>query len=290
MRTFLLLLCILHSANGLTMGNAPARSPSLRRLRGGSTKTPGETYQMMAAKGAVNAQLPTEKILHQAFMAGWYVAIGGIFSLIVAGAAGLNPEMTRLVIGAIFPIGLIFVLQAAGQLMTGNFALMTMAFLEGKITASQALRSFGLAGFGNAMGCLSMAVILRSAGILQGGAANVVAATALKKCSLPFHQVLLRSIFCNWLVCLAIFLASQCADMPGKIMSIWSCIPMFVTIGLEHSVANMFFLPLGKMAGADLSYATILTKNILIVTLGNFIGGGIVLASGMSYQFGKLGQ
>ena len=88
----------------------------------------------------------------------------------------------------------------------------------------------------------------------------------------------------------AIFLATEANDFGGKYLGIWSCIPMFVTIGLEHSVANAFFLPLGMLYGADVTPMQIVTKNLLIVALGNFIGGGLLHAGGLSYQFGKLGE
>lgn len=99
-----------------------------------------------------------------------------------------------------------------------------------------------------------------------------------------------RAVLANWLVCMAIFLATEANDFGGKYLGIWSCIPMFVTIGLEHSVANAFFLPLGMLYGADVTPMQIVTKNLLIVALGNFIGGGLLHAGGLSYQFGKLGE
>lgn len=293
MRAALLVLGLLHAASGLSTSRQPLPA-TLARLRGGqaapATKLPGDVYDALAAKGQVNAELAPIKTLHQAFMGGMYVAIGGIFSLVVAGAMpGLGPDLQRCVVGLIFPIGLIFILQAAGQLMTGNFALVTAAWYEGKISLPIALRSFALSGFGNLCGCLTMAKLIKSAGLLKGGAADLVAATALKKCSIPAGQVLIRATLCNWLVSMAIFLAVSAADLPGKIFGIWSCIPMFVGIGLEHSVANMFFLPLGKMAGADISVADIVMKNIIFVTLGNLLGAGGLLAGGMSFQFGALG-
>jgi len=297
LRIVVVVISLLNSASGLSVSRKALSHP-LVRLRGGSvagpvvpaTKMPGDTYLGMAEKGAINANMPTLKTLHQAFMGGFYVAIGGVFSLVVAGAMpGIGPDLQRMVIGLIFPVGLIFILQAGGQLMTGNFALVTGAFLEGKISKKQVLRSFGLAGLGNALGCLVMAFLIKSAGLLHSGAAQLVAATALKKCSIPAVQVFIRAVLCNWLVSMAIFLASSAADLPGKILGIWACIPMFVSIGLEHSVANMFFLPLGKMAGANITFSQIMLKNLLLVTLGNLIGAGVILAAGMSYQFGALG-
>lgn len=280
---------------GAGAAHLPARAAPLVRLRGGASgalvKPPAETYQAIVEKGTANANAPLAKALHQAFMGGMYVAIGGIFALTVAGSVpNLGPDAQRFIIGAIFPVGLIFILMASGQLMTGNFALCTAAWLEGAITTQQLLRSFLVAGIGNTAGCTTMSLLIKHAGLLKGGMADLVAATAVKKCSASLVQNLIKAVLCNWLVCLAIFLAITAADMPGKILCIWSCIPMFVSIGLEHSVANIFFLPLGIMAGAKLSLATVLKKNILIVTLGNLIGGGAILAGGMSFQFGALGK
>ncbi|KAL3930019.1 MAG: hypothetical protein SGPRY_001709 [Prymnesium sp.] len=261
------------------------------RLRGGSTKLPSETYQAIVAKGTVNAQTPTLKALHQAFMGGMYVAIGGVFSIVVAGAfAPLGPDIQRFIIGAIFPVGLVFILMAAGQLMTGNFMLCTAAWYEGNITLLEMLRGFALAGIGNILGCTTMSILVKQAGLLKGPMAELVAKTAVKKCASSLKETFIKSVLCNWLVSLAIFLSITAADMPGKILGIWACIPMFVCIGLEHSVANIFFLPLGMMAGGEVTLTKILTSNILIVTLGNLIGGGGLLAGGMSFQFGALGN
>jgi len=289
-----LLISLLHSTDGFSTSRGAPLPPTLARLRGGQapmTKLAPDVYHAMADKGAANANVPTMKALHQAFMGGMFVAIGGVFALVAAGAMpGLGPDLQRMVVGFIFPIGLIFILQAGGQLMTGNFAVVTAAWLEGKISGMQVLRSFFLAGVGNALGCATMSLLIQSAGLLKGGTATLAAATSLKKCSIPGMQVFIRAILANWLVSMAIFLASAAADMPGKILGIWSCIPMFVTIGLEHSVANMFFLPLGMMAGADVTMGQIITKNIILCTLGNLVGAGGLLAMGMSYQFGALGS
>jgi len=291
-------LLVLALSLAVAAGLAPGRPlpGSLARLRGGAvqavspTKLPAETYEALAEKGAINAKAPLPKALHQAFMGGMYVAIGGVFALTVAGMLpNAGPDLQRLVIGLIFPIGLIFILQAAGQLMTGNFMLCTAAWLEGKISVEQMFRAFGVAALGNTAGCLTVAHLIKEAGLLKGGTATVAAALATKKCAGAALPNLIKAVLCNWLVSLAIFLASSAADVPGKILGIWSCIPMFVTIGLEHSVANIFFLPFGKLAGAEVTVAQIITKNLIVVTLGNLIGGGGLLAAGMSFQFGKLG-
>jgi len=99
-----------------------------------------------------------------------------------------------------------------------------------------------------------------------------------------------KAILCNWLVCLAVWLAGAANDMAGKMVGIWFPISTFVAIGFEHSVANMYLLPLGMMAGADLSLGQALVKNMIPVTIGNAIAGAVVVAAGYSFAFGKLGK
>merc|ERR1711871_1868780 len=95
---------------------------------------------------------------------------------------------------------------------------------------------------------------------------------------------------CNWLVCMAVFLAGASCDMAGKMVGIWFPISTFVAIGMEHSVANMFLLPLGILAGADLTIGEAIVKNMIPVTIGNAIAGALIVGCGYSYSFGALGK
>lgn len=278
----------------LSATDAARVAPSLHRLRGGATvttvKAPGETYQALASAGVAKATMPMNKALHSAFMGGWYVAIGGVFALVVAGALDLPAPIKKLVIGLIFPIGLVFILQTGASLLTGNFFAVTAAYFEGKIDLATLLRGFGTAAAGNLAGTLTFAYLVKQLDLLPEGAGKLIAGIAASKVTLSPTIALGRAVLANWLVCMAIFLATEANDFGGKYLGIWSCIPMFVTIGLEHSVANAFFLPLGMLYGADVTPMQIVTKNLLIVALGNFIGGGLLHAGGLSYQFGKLGE
>ena len=98
-----------------------------------------------------------------------------------------------------------------------------------------------------------------------------------------------KAIMCNWLVCMAVFLAGAANDLAGKMVGIWFPISTFVAIGLEHSVANLFLLPLGLLGGAELSTMDVIVKNLIPVSIGNAIAGAVVIAGGYSYAFGKLG-
>ena len=122
---------------------------------------------------------------------------------------------------------------------------------------------------------------------LCGGASVPV---AVAKTSLSFKAAFVRGILCNWLVCMAVYLASMAKDVAGKMIPIWFCISAFIAIGLEHSVANMFIIPLGIFNGAAVSWKDFLLKNLLPVTLGNVVGGAGCVAAAFSYAYGALGK
>ena len=143
---------------------------------------------------------------------------------------------------------------------------------------------------GVAIGCGAFALAAKYTGLLSGGPADLAVATVVKKCGGTFGQKVVKAIMCNWLVCLAVWLAGSANDLAGKMVGIWFPISTFVAIGLEHSVANMFLLPLGLLGGADLSLVDVIVKNLIPVTIGNAIAGALIVAAGYSYAFGKLGE
>ena len=113
---------------------------------------------------------------------------------------------------------------------------------------------------------------------------------AVAKSSMEFGPTVVRAIFCNWLVCLAIFCASQARDMMGKYIGVFLPISAFVIIGFEHSIANMFLIPAGLLAGAPVTVMKTISKNFVPVTIGNIIAGALLIGGGFSWQFGKLGE
>ena len=110
---------------------------------------------------------------------------------------------------------------------------------------------------------------------------SVAIATATAKCSLPFATTFARGILCNWLVRMAVYMASACASLAGKMVAVWFIISAFVALGLEHSVANMFIIPLGIMRGANVSAMDFLTKEILPVTIGNILRCTVTVCNGI---------
>jgi len=205
------------------------------------------------------------------------------------GLAASNPGLQKIVAGAFgLPFGLMMTLVTGAELFTGNTALVTAALLEGKASLGELIKSWTVSYTGNFVGSLALAALVATAGTMVGGGAAVGAAVA--KTSLSFKTALVRGILCNWLVCMAVWMASMAKDLPGKIVAIWFPISAFVALGLEHSVANMFIIPLGIMSGAAVTWKDFLLKNLLPVTLGNIIGGAVLVAAAFSYAYGALGK
>jgi formate/nitrite transporter len=212
------------------------------------------------------------------------LAIGGA----CPGLAASNPGLQKIVLGAFgLPFGLMMVLLSGAELFTGNTAMVTLALLEGRATLGQLMKSWSVSYAGNFVGSVALAFLVFLGGTLVGGGASV--GVSAVKTSLTFTQAFVRGILCNWLVCMAVYLASFAKDAAGKMVPIWFCISSFIALSLEHSVANMFILPLAIFSGAPVSWETFLLKNLLPVTLGNIVGGAICVAAAFSLCFGKKG-
>lgn len=176
-------------------------------------------------------------------------------------------------------------LVTGGELFTGNTALVTAAWKEGKTDFKSLMKSWIGSYAGNFVGSVLLAYLAFISGTLGNAPASVAIATA--KCSLPFDVAFVRGILCNWLVCMAVYMASGCATMIGKMTAVWFPISAFVALGLDHSVANMFIIPLGMMRGADITIAQMFMKNLIPVTLGNIVGGALMCMAPYGTTFGK---
>ena len=119
---------------------------------------------------------------------------------------------------------------------------------------------------------------------------ELAAMTLATKTSYGLGPVFVKAMFCNWLVCLAVYLSMQAKDMGGKYLSIWLPVSTFVSIGFEHSVANMFLLPAGLLSTHDITLETALLHNLIPVTIGNAVSGSLFVGAAMSYMYGKLGE
>jgi len=239
-------------------------------------KPPPALYQGAVAAGVAKASGSWEKIFKLGVVSGCHIGFGAYLAITVGGAcpqiAAANPGLQKIILGAFgLPFGLIMTLVTGGELFTGNTALVGAARLEGKTTTKDLVKNWVASYIGNFVGSLILAYLAFKSGTLGSAPASVAIATA--KCSLPFDVAFVRGILCNWLVCMAVYMASGCSTMIGKMTAVWFPISAFVALGLDHSVANMFMIPLAMMRGAEITIADMFVKNLIPVTLGNIVGG-----------------
>lgn len=254
-----------------------------------SYKTPAETAKAIVATGEIKNSSPTINVVILGFLAGAYIAFGGMFAEITTAgmaAAGFPPGIIKLVFGAVFPVGLMLVVIAGSELFTGNVMYMIMGVLEGKASIANLIKNWCTSWVFNFVGAVFVAYVLAYlTGIMTDPVFTESAITvATKKVALTWDQSFLRAIGCNWLVCLAVYLAFASNDIIGKIFGIWFPIMAFVTLGFEHSVANMFFIPMAMILGADISIIN-LFNNIIPVTIGNIVGAGVFVACAYWYVY-----
>jgi formate/nitrite transporter len=255
-------------------------------------KSPKDTACSMDAVGCAKVRYDTGRLLTLGFLAGAYIALGGMLAVIVGsgvpGLAAENPGLQKFIFGAVFPVGLMLVILAGAELFTGNTATCVPAALNGSIRWSALGRNWFLSYVGNFVGSLFVAWLLAHATHLFAADpwhASIVG-IAQAKTSQDFLPLFAKAIGCNWLVCLAVWLAVAADDVAGKILGIWFPIMAFVAIGFEHSVANMFFIPAGMLYGANVTWAQFLLGNLVPVTLGNIVGGAVFVGVVYWYIYG----
>lgn len=255
--------------------------------------------------GVKKATMGPRNTLALSVLAGAFIAMGAIFSTTaVTGMAGEVPfGQIRLIAGLTFCLGLILVVVAGAELFTGN-NLIVMAWADGRLSLVQVLRNWTLVYIGNFIGSLATAVLmlLSKQYTFSGGAVGLTALNiANSKCGLDFMQALVLGILCNALVCLAVWLCFSARTTTDKILSIVFPITAFVAAGFEHSIANMYFIPIGLMIKqtaapefwtaigktaadyGDLTWGNFFIANLLPVTIGNIIGGAVMV--GLVYWF-----
>ena len=237
-------------------------------------------------------------------MAGIFIALGAAFFTFTIHDSTLSVGLTKLIGGLVFSLGLILVIITGAELFTGN-NLIVMAVISRKITLGQLLRNWGIVFIGNLVGALIVVflVFLTGQWIAAGGTVGVTALMiANAKVNLTFLEAVSKGILCNILVCLAVYLCFSGRSVTDKILAILFPITAFVALGFEHSIANMYFIPVGLLLKhspqvlaatqeifgeiPDLSNLTVygmIVYNLLPVTIGNIIGGTIFI--GIAHWF-----
>lgn len=247
---------------------------------------PAQMAELIETAGVAKAQLPFGQMMVLAMLAGAFIGFGAAaWAMVMTGAdAGFGPH--RALGGLVFSLGLILVIVGGAELFTGN-ALMVMAAVDRRITVAALFRNWTVVWTGNLIGAAGLAAAFWASGWAAGPVGETLVRTAEAKAAGAALPLFLKGALCNALVCLAVWLTFSARDTTGKILSILWPITAFVLLGLEHSVANMFFLPMGALLGAKVSLGGALS-NLVWVTLGNIAGGagGVALA----YRFAFLGK
>jgi formate/nitrite transporter len=261
---------------------------------------PPEIASAAETVGVKKAKMPFMKMAPLAILAGAFIAFGAIFATgTITGTATLfGFGVTKLLGGVTFSLGLILVVVGGAELFTGN-NLITMAWASKKVTTRELLKNWLIVFVFNFVGALGTVALMFLAKqyTFSGGAIGATAlGIAVGKVSLGFVQAIALGIMCNIFVCMAVWMAMSAKDTAGKILAIVPPIAAFVAAGFEHSVANMYFIPMGlaikyldpvftataKVAGIEkLTVEAFLVNNLLPVTIGNIIGGGLFV--GIAY-------
>jgi len=275
------------------MNDAHSRNPPPRPDEVVDSYKPAAIAELIQESGVAKARLGTLQTLTLAVLAGAFIAFGAMLFTTAVTDSGLGFGPARLLGGAAFSLGLILVVIAGAELFTGN-NLIVMAWADRRITGRQLLRNWVLVYAGNVVGAVATAVFVMWSGTLELGG-GAVARTALSiakaKVALPFDEALVRGILCNALVCLAVWLSMASRQVSGKILAIMFPITAFVALGFEHSIANLYFIPLGMMLDGGISVAG-LVGNLVPVTIGNLIGGSLMvgLVYWIAYRYGSGGR
>lgn len=265
------------------MTNPEKAPPETPHPTGLDAYAPAEIARKVETAGVAKAALPLAPLLTLAALAGAFIAFGAAVYTVAMTGADPGSGATRILGGAVFSLGLILVIVGGAELFTGN-ALMVMAWVDGRIDLPALLRNWGVVFVGNALGATAIAAAMAGAGLLAGPVGAKAAAIAEAKLALDPMQAFFRGVLCNALVCLAVWLSMAARDVVGKIFAILWPITAFVAVGYEHSIANLYLIPAGMLAGAEGSLADALA-NLIPVTCGNIVGGagGVALAYRLAY-------
>ena len=243
--------------------------------------SPKEITEHFSESGIYKSSLPLPKFAIISILGGAFIAFGGLLSIMVAGGmpgiGAENPGLIKFIAGALFPIGLIMVSITGSDLFTSDCTAFTLPLLQKKIKIGLFAKFIILSYIFNFFGTQIIAYLFTNSTHLVDHDPwnNYLFHYTESKVYQDWGTVFIKGIGANWLVCLGMFMGYAAKDITGKCIGIWIPVMLFVTLGYEHSIANMFFVPAAIYAGADISWADFAIKNLIPATLGNFVGGAV---------------
>ncbi|SHH80095.1 formate/nitrite transporter [Clostridium collagenovorans DSM 3089] len=260
---------------------------------------PGEVCNYVEEMGVTKSNNRFLQTLVLAFLAGMFISLGA-FASQVASHSITNFGLAKLIAGIVFPIGLMFVVICGAELFTGN-CLLSVAYAERRISIIDLLKNLLIVFIGNYIGAVFITLLIYFSGAFSlndAALGGYILKVAYKKSTMGFGKAFASGVLCNVLVCLSVWGSYASKDIVGKIFMAFFPIMAFVITGFEHCVANMYYLTAGLLAKGTEEYIAAshlsleqlskidishIFSNLIPVTLGNFVGGGILI--GLSYWF-----
>ncbi len=257
------------------------------------SRSPQSTVDAIDDAASAKSQLPNAKLFAMSVLGGVFIAVGALLSIVVAGGSlGLqqtNPGLVRFLMGAVFPVGFIAVVLTGAGLFTSDCATQMVPWYRRRVSASAMWRLLAVAYAGNVVGAVGLAVLGRVAGILAEDQiwTPYLLAVADGKVSHGWLEVVTKGVLANMLVCVAAWQAYSARSTEGKILGIWLPVMTFVALGTEHSIANLFFIPAAMLSGADIGVGEFLTANLAPATVGNWIGGALLIGLPFAWLYAR---
>jgi len=244
-----------------------------------STLPPAEVARLFVEAGIVKHRTRPDIVFLKAFVAGVFLSFGGLLSEIVGGGSpGLtasNPGLVKLLAGFVFPVGLVMIVLQGQELLTSNMMVMPMAAIKGVVPWWSIPYNWFIVFFGNLVGSLFFgAILVKYSGIVSANPyLDYIRTAAVAKAVTPqWHQIFLRGIGCNWLVCIAVWQGTAATEVVSKIFAIWIPIWVFVACSYDHVVANMYSIPVSIMLHAPITAAEYIKKSLFAAFFGNIVG------------------
>jgi formate transporter len=264
----------------------------MTELYGSDAFAPREVARRIETVGVAKARMATLPLLMLGMLAGAFIGLGSMLFVIVKSDPTLGFAAAQIGSGLVFSLGLLLVVVAGAELFTGN-NLLAMAWADGKITSAELLRNWLLVGAANFVGAAGLALLVFASGhtaMNEGAIGRAVEGIAVAKQELPLWEAFFRGVLCNVLVCMAVWMAMAGRSVVDKAVAVVFPISAFVAAGFEHSIANMYLMPLAMLVqhatGPTAGQATVtwagMGANLLAVIAGNLLGGSVLV--GLTYH------
>lgn len=265
---------------------------TVAELYGSDAYTPAEVARRVETVGVAKARMALVPLAMLGLLAGAFIGLGSLFFVIVRSDSSLGFAAAQVAGGLVFSIGLFLVVVAGAELFTGN-NLLAMAWADGRISSMEVLRNWVVVCAANFAGAAGLAAIVFLSGhtaMNSGAIGRTVVRIALAKQDIPWLEAFLRGVLCNLLVCMAVWTAMAGRSVVDKAIAVIFPVTAFVAAGFEHSIANMYLMPLamlvqsgsGPAAGGAVVTFTGMMQNLAAVIAGNLVGGSVLV--GLAYH------